>query len=92
MSGASEDVLGVVRAIFGDLMEDLDLGDVEIDSETRLVDLGVESISLVYLVSEVQQHFQLGDAVFRRLRDEGQLLTEMSVGDIVDAVVAVQAA
>ena len=91
MPNSHEDVLGVVRSIFGDLMEDLDLGDVEIDRSTRLIDLGVESISLVYLVSEIQQHYGLGDAVFRRLRGQGQLLTEMSVG-IVDAGVAVRAA
>jgi len=92
MLGVQDNEFGVLRAILTDVLEDFDLDDMEITRETRLIELGVESISLVYLVSELQQHYGLEDAVFRKLREEGKLLTEMNAGDVVDAVVAVRAA
>ena len=47
----------------------------------------MESISLVYLISELQQHYGLGDALFRKVRDEDRLLKDMSVDDILKSVV-----
>ncbi len=44
----TDDVGAVLQEIFDDLGEDLDLGDVTLTAETRLLDLGLESISLVY--------------------------------------------
>lgn len=80
----------VLREIFDDLGEDLDLGDVVLTAETKLLDLGMESISLVYLVSEIQQHYALGDRLFRHLRETGTMIRDLSVGDVEKMVVALK--
>src|SRR5215470_10538603 len=80
-----------VEALFGSLKELLDdINDgtegPEVTLDTRLVDLGLESISLVYLMAELQQMYGLGDALFRQMRNEGTLIKDMSVGDILGAL------
>lgn len=84
------DVSAVLHEIFEDLGEDLDLGTVDLTAETRLLDLGLESISLVYLVSELQQHYALGDRLFRRMREAGALIRDLSVGELQSMVVALK--
>ena len=86
MSIALDDVRKVIKEILDDLQEDLDFELGDLNADAKLTDMGMESISLVYLVSELQQHYQLGDSVFRNLRAEGRLLTEMTVEDIVQSV------
>lgn len=86
----TEDVGAVLHEIFEDLGEDLDLGQVSLTPETRLLELGLESISLVYLVSELQQHYALGDRLFRRMRESGALIRDLSVGELQDMVVALK--
>lgn len=83
-----EDVGRVLRDIFADLEDDLGLGDLTLSPETRLIDLGLESISLVYLISELQQHYGLGDRLFRQMRENELLLKDMRVSQIQDMVVA----
>lgn len=83
-----EDVGRVLQEIFQDLEDDLGLDDAALSPETRLIDLGVESISLVYLVSELQQHYGLNDRLFRHMRDKDLLLKDVRVGDIQSMVVA----
>lgn len=78
-----------LREILEDLSEDLDTDGTDFDADTRLIDLGLESISLIYLISELQQHFGLGEQLFQKLRREERLLRDMTVGDILGAVVAV---
>lgn len=90
MTLTNEDVSAVLHEIFEDLGEDLDLGLVTLTPDTRLLDLGLESISLVYLVSELQQHYGLGDRLFRRMRDAGALIRDLSVGELQDMVVALK--
>lgn len=80
-----------VAALFGSLKELLDdINDgtegPEVTLDTRLVDLGLESISLVYLMAELQQMYGLGDALFRQMRNEGTLIKDLSVGDILNAL------
>lgn len=77
-----------MREIFTDLAEDLEAEPVEFTADTRLVDLGVESISLIYLISELQQHFGLEERLFQHLRDSERLLVDMQVNDILSGVVA----
>ena len=84
------DVSAVLHEIFEDLGEDLDLGTVDLTAETRLLDLGLESISLLYLVSELQQHYALGDRLFRRMREAGALIRDLSVGELQSMVVALK--
>lgn len=83
----ADDVGRVLQEIFADLGEDLDIGEVSLTAGTRLIELGMESISLVYLVSELQQHYALGDRLFRQMRENGMLIRNLSVGDIEDMVV-----
>lgn len=86
----TEAVGTVLHEIFEDLGEDLNLGDVSLTPERRLLSLGLESISLVYLVSELQQHYGLGDRLFRRMREVGSLIHDLSVGELQDMVVALK--
>ncbi len=86
----TEDVRAVLQEIFLDLGEDLDLSDVDLTAGTRLLDLGLESISLVYLVSELQQHYELGDRLFRHLRESAVMIRDLSVGDVETIVVALK--
>ena len=86
----TKDVGQVLHEIFEDLGEDLDLGEVALTPETRLLELGLESISLVYLVSELQQHYGLGDRLFRKMRESGALIRDLSIGELQDMVVALK--
>lgn len=87
MSIKYEDAMSVMQEIFEDLGDDLDLEDDTLSPDAKVVDMGMESISLVYLVSELQQHFGLGDALFRKVRGEDRLLVDMTVHDIIQSVV-----
>lgn len=55
-----------VGEILAELTEDL--GIEEVGADDVLGDLGLESISLVYLIAEVQQRFRLGDRLLDSLR------------------------
>ena len=79
-------VLSTLKEIFEDLADDLDLDDVEVEPGQGILSLGMESISIVYLVSELQQHFGLGNKVFDDLRQNERLLKDMTVDDIINAV------
>lgn len=81
-----DDVLSTLKEIFEDLADDLDLDDVEVEPGQGILSLGMESISIVYLVSELQQHFGLGNKVFDDLRQNERLLKDMTVDDIINAV------
>ena len=86
------DVQDVFVSLKG-LLKDINEGwEVEtITADTRLVDLGLESISLVYLIAELQQMHHLGDLLFRKMRSEGSLLKQMTVGDILNSLTALVA-
>lgn len=89
MSVSQENAYSALSEIFTDLSEDLEAEPVDFTGETRLVELGLESISLIYLISELQQHFELGERLFQHLRDTERLLVDMNVDDILNGVVAV---
>jgi acyl carrier protein len=78
------EIFGALKEILADINEDWDVGEVTYD--TRLVDLGMESISLVYLIAELQQTYDLEDKLFRKMRSEGSLLKDMAVGDILTSL------
>jgi acyl carrier protein len=59
-------VAAFVDEILDELTEDLDVESPGPDD--LLGDLGLESISLVYLIAEVQQKFDLGDRLLDSLR------------------------
>lgn len=88
MNVSTESADAALREIFTDLAEDLETEPVDFTAETRLVDLGVESISLIYLISELQQHFNLEERLFQHLRESERLLADMQVSDILSGVVA----
>ncbi len=81
-----DEVLSTLKEIFEDLADDLDLDDVEVEPGQGILSLGMESISIVYLVSELQQHYGLGNKVFDDLRQNERLLKDMTVDDIINAV------
>ncbi|KUJ80063.1 acyl carrier protein [Ruegeria profundi] len=91
MPVAIETAKTAMREIFHDLAEDLEEEPVEFTADTKLVDLGVESISLIYLISELQQHFNLEERLFQHLRETERLLVDMQVSDILNGVVAASA-
>ena len=82
-----EDANSVLKEILEDLSEDLDEEALDFTAESKLIDLGMESISLIYLISELQQHYGMGDLLFRRLREEERLLKDMSIRDILNSAV-----
>lgn len=84
------EIFGALKEILADLNEDWDVGEVTYD--TRLVDLGLESISLVYLIAELQQTYALEDKLFRKMRNDGSLLKDMTVGDILTSLNELMAA
>ncbi|ABV93701.1 hypothetical protein Dshi_1961 [Dinoroseobacter shibae DFL 12 = DSM 16493] len=86
-----DDAYKVMQEIFEDLADDLGEDEIDLKPESKVLDLGVESISLVYLISELQQNYGLGDQLFRKMREEDQLLKDMTVDDILKAVVALSA-
>jgi aryl carrier-like protein len=84
LAGDREHVLAVLQEILSDVAEDLE--ESSVDPDRPLVELGLESISLVYLIAELQQSLGLGDLLFAKMRAEGTLLKQMTVGDIVTAI------
>jgi acyl carrier protein len=62
----------------------------EITPDTHLGGLGLESISLVYLIAEVQQHYGLRDRLFQRLREQEVLITDLRLRDVVEIVHALR--
>lgn len=82
-----DDVFANLKVIFEDLSEDLGLEDTEITPGRGILSLGMESISIVYLVSELQQHYGLGNRVFDDLRAKERLLKNMTVDDVINAVI-----
>jgi hypothetical protein len=79
-----DQIFASLTELLHDVNEDWETA--EIKSGTRLVELGLESISLVYLIAELQQMYGLGDRLFRKMRDEGSFLKDMTIGDIVNAL------
>jgi hypothetical protein len=69
----------LVLEILEDLTVDLDVGPVT--GERLLGSFGLESISLVYLIAEVQEALSLGDRFVAALRAAEVGVLEMSVGE-----------
>ena len=80
----TQPILEYVTQILREITADWDIG--EITADTRLGHLGLESINLVYFIAEVQQHYDLHDWLFNRLRADATLLTDRRVGDVVAIV------
>lgn len=78
----------VIR-ILGDITADWDVG--QIAPDTRLGDLGLESINLVYLIAEIQQYYGLQDLLFRRLVAAGIPINDLSVADVVGFIDEIRA-
>jgi acyl carrier protein len=84
----AQTILQYVTEILREITADWDVG--EISAASSLGQLGLESINLVYFIAEVQQHYDLRDALFNQLRADQTLLVDRSVGDIVDMVQAIR--
>jgi acyl carrier protein len=73
-----------VIEILSDIAADWDVG--EISADTSLQSVVHESISLVYLIGDLQQQYKLEDRLLQKLRESGSNVTDLRVGDIVDFV------
>ncbi len=76
-----------------DLLDELtaEWNSVRIEPGSGLGELGLESISLVYLLAEVQLEYGLNDALFGALRSEEHDVKEMTVAElasVADGLVA----
>jgi len=81
---ARADVVAYIADLLADVLGDTEI--VDINEYTRLDALGLQSISLVYLIAEIQDKYRLDDALFDRLRSSRTRVTELSVGNVVDLV------
>jgi acyl carrier protein len=79
-------VLGILEEITGDW----DVGKISADS--RLADLNLESINLVYFIAELQQKYGLQQHLFTRIRSAGRPLAELRIADIADFVQEIRGA
>jgi acyl carrier protein len=73
-------VIGVLEAITGEW----DVGEISADS--RLAELSLESINLVYFIAELQQTYGLQQQLFTRIRSADRPLADLRVADVVDFV------
>jgi len=80
----SGNILNYVVDVLTNVTAEWDVG--EISAETRLGGLGLESISLVYLIAEIQQHYNLQDRLFTKLRTAGIDIRELRVADLAEFV------
>ena len=83
------EILRYILEILREVTADWDVG--EISPETRLGDLGLESISLVYLIAEVQHYYNLQDLLFQKLRMAVINIKDLRIADVVDLVCEVLA-
>ncbi len=79
-----EAILSFVTEILAEVAADWDVGPIL--PETQLGELGLESISLVYLIGEIQQRYHLQDRLFQSLRAAEINIAKMRIADIVDFV------
>ena len=80
----ADTVLTHVIGILQEITSDWDVG--TISSDTRLADLNLESINLVYFIAELQQQYGLQQRLFTRIRSTDRAVAELTVGDVVQLV------
>jgi hypothetical protein len=78
-----------VLDILTEITMDWDVG--EISAETQLGSIVLESISLVYLIGDLQQNHGLQDRLLQKLRTAKIKLTDLRVTDVVDFVCDIKA-
>lgn len=78
------EILNYVVEVLKDITSEWDVG--EIGAETRLGDMGLQSINLVYLISDIQQHYDLKDLLYTELVKAGVLFNDLHVREVVDMV------
>jgi acyl carrier protein len=74
------EVLAHVLGILEEITSEWDIGEISADS--RLAELNLESINLVYFIAELQQKYGLEQHLFTRVRSAGRPLAELRVADI----------
>jgi acyl carrier protein len=84
ISDSDGEVLTHVLGILEEITADWDVG--TISAESRLVELNLESINLVYFIAELQQSYGLEQHLFARIRSAGRPLAELRVADIAEYV------
>jgi len=82
-----DDIYRDVRAILLEITTDWDAG--VISPETRLGDVLLESISVVYFIGDLQHRYELQDRLFEKLRTLEVKITDLHVSDVVNFIVGI---
>lgn len=77
-------VSGHVLELLQSLTQDTDIGPITLD--TRLSDTGLDSVCVAYLIGEVQQYYELHDALYRALVTANVPILSLQVSRLVDSI------
>ena len=81
---AHAEVMAHVIGILEEITADWDVG--AITAESRLADMNLESINLVYFIADLQQEYGLQQRLLARIRAADRPLPELRVADVVQYV------
>jgi acyl carrier protein len=81
---AHDELMRHVIGILEEITSEWEVGTISPDS--RLADLNLESINLVYFIAELQQKYGLQQRLITRIRSADRPLAELQVADIVHFV------
>jgi hypothetical protein len=73
-------VLGMISS----LTQEMDLAPITLES--CLGDTGLDSVSVAYLIGEIQQHYRMGDGLYKALVRANFPILKTQVGTLVDLV------
>jgi hypothetical protein len=79
-----EDVANHIMEKLRSLTEDVDIDTITL--QTCMGDTGLDSVCVAYLIGDIQQKYELGDAVYRALVPGVSPILTLQVSEIVDCV------
>jgi acyl carrier protein len=79
-----EDVANHILEMLRTLTEDVNIDPITL--QTYLGDTGLDSVCMAYLIGEVQQKYELQDAVYRALVKANSPILTLRVSEIVNCV------
>ena len=79
-----QDIFDYVLELLREITADLDVPDIS--GDTQLGELGIESISLVYFIGELQRHFQLDDRLFENLRETRRNIIDLDLSTLLHLI------
>jgi hypothetical protein len=79
-----EDVANDILEMLRTLTNDVDIDPITL--QTYMGDTGLDSVCMAYLIGEIQQKYELQDAVYRALVKANSPILTLRVSEIVDCV------